>query len=564
MRKVYLFFLSLIISNFLFAQWITDPVNGGTVISNATSSENYQVSVTDGSNGAVVVFEAGDDNGKSDIYAQRINNNGQILWGTTNNAKPVCIHAANKYIENVISDGSGGIFIAWSDYRNNTDTNDLYIQHLNSNGDPLFSLNGIQVNHINDGDAYEIRLCSDGSGGVIVTWTESLEDEELITFYSQIFAQKYTSSGTAQWGDGGLQICYAPGLRADPSIISDGSGGAIISFSDSRNDVPTEEGDFTNIDIYAQRISSAGELLWADDGAAVNTQPFHQIIEDDYYQINASVPDGTGGVILLFNDYTGDNDGNGNLYVQHLNAAGVMQWGPAGSSVATSTALKILTKLVSDGAGGILAFWGEDRAGSGVYAGYAQRVLANGSVNWTANGIKLVDNIGSYSVYSNDLTNDGNGSYIFSWTDEAYNLKAQKINGSGAIQWGAAGKDICTNPNASPVLPAVVKSDAGSTIISWLDNRNFTNSSSDIYAAKIDATGTLLGLPAANLYITVANGNWNVGATWQGGVVPPVTADVFVRHVVAVTANAGCHSVKVEKPNGNLTVNTGINLSILE
>ena len=114
----------------------------------------------------------------------------------------------------------------------------------------------------------------------------------------------------------------------------------------------------------------------------------------------------------------------------------------------------------------------------------------------------------------------------------------------------------------NPVYPAFMgRSNAGSAIINWIDSRN-AESANDIYAAKISALGVLEGTAASTSYITIANGNWNATATWQGGVVPPVTADVIIRCNVTVTANASCKSLKVEKPSGSIAVNTGVNLTV--
>lgn len=378
-----------------------------------------------------------------------------------------------------------------------------------------------------------------------------------------MFAQRYSSDGTALWGDGGIEICTTNSFRGGASIVPDGAGGAIISFADTRNSNQSPDDIFDNFDLYAQRINSNGDLLWTDDGVAVNTQPFNQLLWGEYLQTNATIPDGNGGVIILFDDFTGDNNGNSNFYAQHLNGSGVSQWAAAGVPVCVSGKDKFLIKTVSDAAGGMVAFWSEDRDADGNYSSYAQRILANGIANWTTDGLTMVDNIGTVGGFENDLIADGNGNFIFTWSDTASHVQAQKINGSGVIQWGVTNKDVCTNPNANPVLTRIVKSDAGSSIITWLDNRNYGASFTDIYASKIDGNGVLAGTDGS-IYITVANGDWNVGATWQGGIVPPDDADVKIRHIVAVTANANCHSVSIEAPNGNLTVNTGVNLSILQ
>ncbi len=564
MKKNYLFLTFIILSLNLFAQWSSDPVSGGTPVCIAPASEQNKISIADGTNGAIIVFESyATNNSSSELYVQRINNSGQVQWGNASTPKPVCVNAAEKYLTSAIPDGNGGIYISWVDYRSAPD-GEIYIQHIDNAGNPAWALNGIRVNISNNlREAYSSKLCSDGGTGVIICWTESEYNTATnLTTYSQVFAQKYNSAGTALWSAGGVQICTANGIRAAEDIIPDGSNGAIICFADTRNSNQSANDEFDNIDIYAQRISSTGALQWTTNGVAVNTQPFNQYPSNLFGQSYSSVADGAGGVILLFDDYTGDNNGPNNFYAQRLNASGARQWAAAGVPVCTADSTQFLIKTVTDGAGGMVAFFNDNRdAVPNSSASYAQRVLSNGTVGWTTNGVKIIDDAGYYASLSNDMTEDGSGNYIFNWTDPSYFLKAQKINNSGALQWGATGKDVCSNSGAFPFRGQLVKSNAGSVIINWGDNRN-AESAIDIYAAKISAAGVLEGAAASTSYTTIANGNWNAPATWQGGIVPPATADVTIRNNVIVTGNASCKSLKVEKPAGSLTVNTGVNLTV--
>lgn len=77
MKKNYLFLICTICSLNLFAQWSSDPASGGTPVCIASTSEQNKISVSDGSNGAVIVFESLDNNtNATDFYAQRINSAG--------------------------------------------------------------------------------------------------------------------------------------------------------------------------------------------------------------------------------------------------------------------------------------------------------------------------------------------------------------------------------------------------------------------------------------------------------------------------------------------------------
>ncbi len=476
MKKNYLFLISIICSFNLFAQWSSDPVNGGTPVCIAPTTEQNKISVSDGSNGAIIVFESYNNNtNANEFYVQRINSTGQVQWGSAVTPKPVCINATEKNLSSAIPDGNGGIYISWVDYRNAPD-GEIYIQHINNAGNPVWALNGVKVNNSSNPlrEMYSSKLCSDGGTGVIICWAESEYNSITnLTTYSQVFAQKYNSNGTALWSAGGVQICTANGLRGGEDIIPDGSNGAIIYFGDTRNSNQLPDDSFDNIDIYAQRINSTGALQWTNNGVAVNTQPFNQFPSSTFSQTASSVSDGVGGIILLFDDYTGDNNGASNFYAQRLNASGNRQWALAGVPVCTADSSQFLIKTVYDGAAGMVLFFNDNRDGvPNSSASYTQRLLSNGTVGWTTNGVKIIDDAGYYASLSNDMTEDGSGNYIFNWTDPSYFLKAQKINNSGALQWGATGKDVCSNPGAFPFRGQLVKSNAGSVIINWGDNRN--------------------------------------------------------------------------------------------
>ncbi len=96
----------------------------------------------------------------------------------------------------------------------------------------------------------------------------------------------------AQWQYDGAAVCTATGNQYSPTIASDGSGGAIITWCDYRNG---------NDDIYTQRVNSAGEPQWTANGVAICTASRGQ-----YYPTIAT--DGTGGAIITWYDFR--NGGN--------------------------------------------------------------------------------------------------------------------------------------------------------------------------------------------------------------------------------------------------------------
>src|SRR5512140_3012222 len=92
----------------------------------------------------------------------------------------------------------------------------------------------------------------------------------------------WTSLTFAQWSTYSHMnsaICTAVGDQVSPAIVSDGAGGAIIAWQDSRSGTS---------DIYAQKIDAAGTVQWAANGVAICTAA-----NDQLYQ--SIVSDGAGG-----------------------------------------------------------------------------------------------------------------------------------------------------------------------------------------------------------------------------------------------------------------------------
>ncbi|MEO6454933.1 MAG: hypothetical protein ABIN97_12705 [Ginsengibacter sp.] len=565
MKKLLLLLLLITGIQRVFSQWNSNT-SINNLVANRPQNEIRPLSVTDGANGSIVIFNTNNDNNSSnnDIYAQKITSAGTIAWGSTSNPIIVCNASDEQYYTDAIADGAGGAYIVWEDFRNDPVFGEIYIQHINSSGVALWPANGVRVTNTSNDD-YSAFLCSDGSGGVIVAWNWDNNVNNI-----QISAQKYNSAGVAQWVANGVQVSTAPGFRAGTNIVSDGASGAILFFLDTRDDtngtdydyvINPDTDDLENINIYAQRLNSNGIIMWSNNDVVVCNAPGNQgnlEIEE-----NAAVPDGSGGAIFVFDDGRNDVpdiDGdptNFDIYAQKLNSSGVAQWSTNGVPFTIANDNQYLESVERDGAGGIVAVWfnGNDDHE------YTQRINSAGTINWTLNGIML----NSVESYYARIIADGSGNYMYSFLNFALSgitLGAQKLNGAGALQWGANGIVVCNNPVALEDFssPTMVLSDNGAAIISWADKRNFNTTSNDIFASKVLSIGVLAGTGGSG-YISIADGNWNNPAIWSGGAVPPATAQVTVKHNVTVTQNATCDSLSVELP-GNIIVKTGINLIV--
>jgi len=110
----------------------------------------------------------------------------------------------------------------------------------------------------------------DGEGNWLVCWSEQQDDED-----KDIFAQKVSLDGEILWAVNGLPVCTADGEQQSAQIVSDGSGGAILSWQDRRSG--------SHLDIYAQRIDADGTPQWTADGvplcAAAGEQEYPKMVD---------------------------------------------------------------------------------------------------------------------------------------------------------------------------------------------------------------------------------------------------------------------------------------------
>jgi hypothetical protein len=185
----------------------------------------------------------------------------------------VCTEPFGSSTPIIAPDGMGGAFIAWLDSRNGNA--DAYAQRLNVSGTPLWTSGGVPI-CTDPSSLTDIAICSDGVGGAIIAWKDSRNGN------SDIYVQRVGPDGTRRWTANGIAICTDTNVQQYPHLVSDGTGGAIIVWEDWRNG---------NIDVYAQRIDAGGYPWWTYNGVAVCTATANQ----NWIRLAA---DGAGGAVI--------------------------------------------------------------------------------------------------------------------------------------------------------------------------------------------------------------------------------------------------------------------------
>ena len=381
----------------------------------------------------------------------------------------VCTDSDVQFTSSVMSDGSGGMFIVWTNKYTNRD---IYFQHVNNAGYYQGSSSGILV--CNDADNSELAtICDDGNDGVIICW----QDDRNSATDLDIYAQRFDSNGTAQWTANGKSICNETGYQRSVTTISDGNGGAILAWRDNRNG---------NYDVYAQRIDSDGNSVWtADLLLSLSTVTDHD-------GVPTITTDGAGGAIVSW------RRDNNYIYVQRIDAAGNLLWDGSTHDPANITPVVIIVgnaisnasadpTIISDGNNGAYLTARIHGPNGNIYL---QRIFNDGST-WT-NGVNI-SNTGGTSVSNTPIIIQDQSSYIFiAWEDyrngSTADIYVQKINSLGTLQWTSTGVELCVAAN-NQIVTGITSDGAEGVIISWDDQRD--GGDYNIYSQHVNSSGTV-------------------------------------------------------------------------
>lgn len=230
--------------------------------------------------------------------------------------------------------------------------------------------------------------------------------------------------------------------------------------------------------LYVQSLDINGASMLPANGVQLSTTQLQSQTASDYV---AAIAD--SGFF-----YTVWIDGAVTIRAQKFDSLGGKYWGPDGKIVRIGTAAISNARLCSDSLGGIIVCW-EDSA-SGTIDIRAQRVLADATLAWTSTGVVICSATGDQT--HPDICSDGSSGAIICWDDlrgANKDIYAQKIRADGTVAWTANGVAVCT-ATAEQKLPKICTDAAGGAIITWIDLRDSATIQHP-WVARIKSDGTL-------------------------------------------------------------------------
>jgi hypothetical protein len=185
---------------------------------------------------------------------------------------------------------------------------------------------------------------SDGKGGIIVAWVDKRIS------YPLVYVQRIDGNGFAKWAKDGIPIWEQTEGQRSPSIVEDDSGGAYVSWMDSR---------YGHENLLVQRIDSNGVRHWPVVGLSLASDILSYAAQRDFQ----------GGAVY----------GLPGPKLQRVAPDGTTYWVGGGISICGSHCDGSTPAISTDREGTTFASWGT----------FAQRVTAGGQLRWTSNGQPL-------------------------------------------------------------------------------------------------------------------------------------------------------------------------------
>jgi hypothetical protein len=398
----------------------------------------------------------------------------------------------------IVSDGAGGSLVAYYESPGGSK-----VSRLDANGTVRWTVSVIALPSAISPDAPVIT--TDGAGGAIVAFEDMSQT-------SSVWVQRVSASGQRLWGDDGIVVVDTTDFHPWPSIASDGTGGAIVVWTDRRTGLSR---------MMAQRVAGNGTMLWTRYGVPLSNGKPDQ-------QPNAIArADGRGGALFAWGDSLGPST---DIRVQRVSPTGTAMWGAGGVLVRNAGHPEVSPSLASDGQGGAYVAWDES-AGP-----YLQHVDDNGALMWGASGLLLSS---FAAAYYTDVAPDGEGGAIVAW--EAGNspndrIRVQRVGSTGTVQWSTNGVAMCATTDLM-WSPVVTPDGSGGAVVSWWIG---PSGSVALRAQRVGPTGTPMWTTDG---VTFASGTVS---KWAQAAIPDGTGGIVAAFCDESRGDGGSSAQRVD------------------
>ena len=279
------------------------------------------VSVIPSPGGAIIGWYDNYIGGSNGVNVTRILNDGSLPWGTDGYAIPGAYYGPFQ----LFNEGMDGVLVQWR--TGNGSGAHLFAMRVGLDGANAWA-DSVNTSMGGTGLNYAFNSVLTDEGALITTWRNMIGHLDMA---------RLNVDGTLPWGNTPTVLCDYASSQDLPVICRQGDE-YVIAFSDNRPPA-------SNADLYVQRITGDGQLLWDVDGLP-------GLQANTYIPTPGLVPSTNGAVVVTF-------DANViGFCAQRILDDGSQAW-PAPVIFCTPAFNPFYADQVKlpDGSGGVVAFW---------------------------------------------------------------------------------------------------------------------------------------------------------------------------------------------------------------
>jgi hypothetical protein len=476
----------------------------GVPVANTLEDETSPVVVTSASYGYQLFSWTRTGAAGKQIYIQKLNNLGEGAWAA--GGMPVCPTSDEQLAPGILADEVGGLWCLWTDQQESGAH--VFLQHVNGNCLPLLHREGVRLG-VRHQSVYAkidgLKVLGSHTGETFVVW----EDGRNGPRNTDIYLQKLDVNGKPLWRRNGIPVCLAQDVQSSPHLVDDGVGGVIVVWYDRRN------GKDENI--FAQRVSSYGKLLWGGDGVPVCEAA------GDQNSIRA-INDGNEGVVLCWVDARSLTASGFDLYIQRIGHDGDALWGADGKPFSNFPGMQTGPVMLADGSGGAYMVWMDARNGTSNI--YMQRINSFGIYEWEYGGRAIAPSVHAQR-YPAAVINEQDELMVV-WQEsrqgDSYDRLYMQSHSSNGTRLRHSGSMPVGTGYGRQTAADLATGDGGDIWVSWLDDRDRNYRGLQLMVQKYDLAGQQqwngdgvhVGeqLEDWNAYAMLPNSNGHLVAVW--------------------------------------------------
>ena len=397
----------------------------------------------------------------------------------------------------ILVEVDGGFVVVWRDGRRQPSL-DVYAQKFTGEGEALWPANGRVVaegpagallGHLQE----IVGATDDLAGGVLISWNDSWAATTELTFLTRVAVDGSVGWGNPgvpiQGGDTAVRLHDQRGFLSEPQVYGLGWGPVV----DSEGGVWVPGHPWGSRNYFVTRMAPDGShrVGWFHEpsdqgGGEMRLLPGVEPSGDDSVIVawikgmSSFGCDATARKVL-------DPEVTWPTEPDTLESP----WGVVVLGGSPLTAGRFDAAV--DGAGGAVAAWIDDRAGS--QRAYAQRITAAGVVQWAGGGVELSGDTltGQGWSWAQQLAAaaDGAGGAVAAWNllDALGSVRAQRVSAAGNLLWGDDGVTVFADPASGPQALDVVRTTDGGFVVLY---RRASADFQGLIAQKLSANGAVV------------------------------------------------------------------------